>query len=749
MKTSPQIIAPAEFRPPGALTGVQWPRLPWGLLVAVLTVLLTLGVMAYMALARSVSLTAEPAEAEVIVKGLFAPRIGNHWLLLPGAHRVEASAPGYKPFDAEITVTQSTLQQHQLALTPLPGRLTLTLEPVGEASVSVDGKEIGKAPGVIEEIEAGPREILIEAPRYLPFVAKLEVRGKRQDETLAVRLTPAWAEFKLGSQPAGALVSVDGKLLGPTPLAAELLHGERRVTVSKPGFKTWSRAIQVEAGRAVTIPDVTLAKADGVLEIVTEPRGAAVTVDGRYRGESPLKVAVTPDADHRVTAMLAGFEPHNVSARAAPDDTTNLALQLVAELAVINLMTEPADAEVLVNGQPAGNATQRLNLPTREHELVVRRAGYASYRTLVTPRRGVDKHLRITLKTAAQMAAEQAPPPSYVPPPPAYPASQTPLPGEAPPPLDQGSLEAQQQAELMGNTFAPPEVQQRLAQTDPRLQAIAQAEARGRAPVPAPPPATAGRLQTSLAQPLARFEGGDFALPGRAPTQLSRPFYLALREVSNAEYRRFIANHASRGGEGQELNGDNQPAVGMTWEAAAVYCNWLSRRDSLPVFYQIRYGRVMGINPESVGYRLPTEAEWEWAAALSPAGKPLEFPWGSAFPPPARSANLADASAAQMLATVIGGFDDGFGTSAPVGSFPPDGRGLYDLAGNAAEWVHDGFTPSPAAGADPLGPPTAAPHVVRGSRGASGSRETRRATARDAAAAGRPDLGFRLARYAQ
>ncbi|NBQ89133.1 MAG: PEGA domain-containing protein, partial [Betaproteobacteria bacterium] len=207
MKPSPQIIAPAEFRPPGALTGMTWPRLPWGMLIACLLVLLTLGVMGYLALARSVSLTATPPEAVVSVKGLLAPRIGNHWLLLPGLHRVEAAAPGYKPYDAEITVTQSTLQEHQLALTPLPGRLTLTVEPVSEATVSIDGKEAGKAPGVIEEIEAGSREVLIEAPRYMPFVARLEVRGKRQDETLAVRLTPAWADFKLGSQPAGALVS--------------------------------------------------------------------------------------------------------------------------------------------------------------------------------------------------------------------------------------------------------------------------------------------------------------------------------------------------------------------------------------------------------------------------------------------------------------------------------------------------------------------------------------------------------------
>jgi formylglycine-generating enzyme required for sulfatase activity len=84
-----------------------------------------------------------------------------------------------------------------------------------------------------------------------------------------------------------------------------------------------------------------------------------------------------------------------------------------------------------------------------------------------------------------------------------------------------------------------------------------------------------------------------------------------------------------------------------------------------------------------------------------------------------------------------------------VGSFPPNGKGLFDLAGNVAEWVHDGYTATPAAGLDPLGPPNAAQHVVAGSSWATAAREKLRSGAREAAAAGRPDLGFRLARYAQ
>ncbi len=733
----PTLIEPTSFRPPRPATRWHWPVLPWTALLVSAVVGLTLFVIAYLSLARSVALSGEPASAVVSVQGLFAPRIGSHWLLIPGAHRVHAQATGYKPFDAQITVTNDTLQAHTIRLTPLPGRLTITLSPVTQASVWVDGEVAGKAPGTLATIEAGAREVLVEAPRYLPFLTQLQVRGQGQEETLAVKLLPAWADLTVSSQPTGAQVSVDGKLLGATPLSAELLHGERKLTLTRPGYKPWSRVLKVLPGHAVDIADVTLSKADGWLEIVTDPRGAAVTVDGRYRGESPVKLQVAPDAAHRVTAMKAGYEPQSASTQVASDDTTDVTLQLVPELAVINLITQPVDAELMLDGKPAGNATQRLNLPTFEHEIVVRRAGYATYRTLITPRKGVDKHLRITLKTAAQMADELAPPPSE--PAPSYPAP-TPsapdagqAPSDKPPPLS----EAEQQAALVMAQTVPPAA----------LEALAAGDRLARRSAPAP--ASAGQLRTSLGQSLLRVNGGEVVMPGRPPVRLARPFYLATREVTNAQYQRYLAHHLAEAAEGQEANNAQLPVVLVSWEAAAQYCNWLSRLDALPVFYQIKYGRVLGIHPEAMGYRLPTEAEWDWATALSPAGNPQEYPWGTGFPPPAHSGNFADRAASATQNQVLDGYDDGFATAAPVGSFPPNAQGFYDLAGNVAEWIHDTFAPTPAAGLDPLGPPMAAQHVVRGSSWAQADRAKLRALARSAGVGGRPDLGFRLARYAQ
>ena len=797
----PRLIEPASFQPPRPSAGLRWPRLPWVTLASVAAVVATFAAMAYLALARSVSLEPDPAEASVDVRGSLSPRFGNRWLLLPGTHRVVAEAPGYKPYAMDIEVTGETLQKHRVALTPLPGKLTLTLAPVESATVSIDDEAAGRAPGTLEEVEAGARTVTVEAPRYLPFTATVQVRGKRQEETLDVKLQPAWADFSIASLPAGATVSVDGKLLGQTPLAGELVQGERRITVSRTGFKPWTRTVQVEAGKAVHIADVQLAKADGVLEIVTEPRGAAITVDGRYRGESPLSVAVSSDVEHRVTAMKAGHEPRTLTAQVAPDATSNVTLQLEAELATVALATQPEDAELLVDGKPAGSANQRLSLTTTEHELVVRREGYASWRTLVTPRKGIDKHYRITLKTAAQMAAEQAPPVAGWPlaagpvgagasaggaggqggPGPSGIGSAQPQQGRwatgeagpegsiAPgmptasdaesgytPPAQATSAEAQRQADIIAQTLVPQDVRDRLER-----EAVAQASrdirGRQRGPQynkterkPPPPPATEGALVTRLGQQLRRFEGGEVMLPGRPPARLTRPFYVATREVTIGEFRQFMGSFMrSRDLPGEDAADNVLPAAGLTWEAAAMFCNWLSRQDSLPTFYQISYGKVLGVNPDAVGYRLPTEAEWDFVASTAADGRPLEFAWGSGFPPPPRSGNFADQSAAGLVQQLIAGYDDGVATSAPVGSYSPNSRGLQDLAGNVAEWLHDFHAPAAAAGLDPLGPASGSLHVVRGASWASGNRASLQSLARDAATGTRPDLGFRLARYAQ
>jgi formylglycine-generating enzyme required for sulfatase activity len=117
------------------------------------------------------------------------------------------------------------------------------------------------------------------------------------------------------------------------------------------------------------------------------------------------------------------------------------------------------------------------------------------------------------------------------------------------------------------------------------------------------------------------------------------------------------------------------------------------------------------------------------------------------------SGNYADESAEELLAGTLDGYEDPYPATAPVDSFGPNEIGLLNLGGNVAEWVHDPYTihrsGSGVVERDPLGPEQGEIHVIRGSSWMDGSVSELRLTYRDNGRHARPDVGFRIARYAE
>jgi formylglycine-generating enzyme required for sulfatase activity len=234
------------------------------------------------------------------------------------------------------------------------------------------------------------------------------------------------------------------------------------------------------------------------------------------------------------------------------------------------------------------------------------------------------------------------------------------------------------------------------------------------------------------------------------PVRLTRAFYLGVREVSNAEFRAFRSDHDSGEFGGQTLNGDEQPVVRVTWDEAAQFMNWLSIKDGLQPVYEERQGSWVAVRPLRNGYRLPTEAEWEWAARFAGRDTGLTYPWGAELPPPDRSGNYADVAAAQILPTTLVTYNDGFAVSAPSGSFAASELGIHDLGGNVTEWMQDYYVIDAVESTelvdDPLGPETGRFHVLRGASWRSASVTDLRLAARSYSGDTREDVGFRLAR---
>jgi formylglycine-generating enzyme required for sulfatase activity len=234
--------------------------------------------------------------------------------------------------------------------------------------------------------------------------------------------------------------------------------------------------------------------------------------------------------------------------------------------------------------------------------------------------------------------------------------------------------------------------------------------------------------QASAAMPAAMIfiRGGEFTMGSEEPMfDDARPlhrvrvgsFWIDATEVTNAEFKRFVDATGYRTAAERPLDPRKIPGVAASQlvPGSAVFSNpgrpvslespshwwkyvpgasWLhpegpassiTRRMNHPVV-QVAYEDALAY-AKWVGKRLPTEAEWEFAARGGLDSK--EYVWGDQFRPGGRymantfQGRFPDANSAE----------DGFATTSPVRAFPPNGFGLYGVAGNAWEWVSDWYRP--------------------------------------------------------
>lgn len=678
------LIEVVPYRPPVLEHSTVGGKLPWPRIAAGVGALAVLAVLGVLLASVAVTVRTTPAVDNLEVEFLetwLDVGVGGRHLVLPGRYTLEVRAEGYAPASVAAEIQRGLDQTLTVALQRLPGRLEVDTNGV-EAVVLVDGQDAGKVPGTVD-IPAGTRELLVQAERYLEHRETLEILGGGKVQQLAVSLTPAFASVRIESNPAGARVIVDGAELGLTPYEAALDAGRHDLRLSYPGYRDFVSPFTVRGAEPLTVGPIELGRPDATLRVITEPAGADVSVAGRYRGKSPLALALPPGIAQEISLSRTGYVSAERSARLESGEEGRLVVKLEPVLGEIRLRGQPEDAELLVDGQPRGSANQVLELPTAPHKIEVRKAGYANFEAIVTPTRGLSQTVEFRLDITQQ-----------------------------------------------GRTARVPD-----------------------------------RVRTGLGQELRLVRGGRFIIgsprsePGRRSNEaqrtveLKRPFYLGVREVSNAEFRSFRAEHASGIHREESLDLDRQPVVRVGWQDAAAFCNWLSARDGLPPAYVTSNGRLELARPVTTGYRLPTEAEWEYAARYDGQSPVRKYPWGDSLPVPAKSGNYADQSAIYLTSLVISGYDDGQKVAAPVGSYDANPLGIHDLGGNVQEWTTDRYsiyvTDASSSFVDPIGPDAGEAWVVRGAGWLTGRTPELRVAWRDGASVGRHDLGFRIARYAE
>lgn len=636
------------------------------------------------------------------------------------------------------------------------------------------------AKALIVDVEPADAEITIEGGLILPisgnyllrpgdytlrataegyFPTDMAFRVKEADsQKLELRLQKKPGHLQLTTSPAGATVMVDGESKGQTPLTIDgLSPGEHTLELLAPRHFSLQTQVAIEGLDKTQQLELALAPAWGSLVVTSQPEGATVIVGGETRGVTPLTTELLQQGE-MVAVKLAGYKRWERELAVAAGETLNLDTELKPADGILAIDSNPQGANITVDGDFRGVTPAEISLlPGKQHQLRLFLDGYQAAGRTVELASGQSNQLKVTLQpNAGDIRIVTKPKDAEV-------WIDGKLRGSSGVavtlPAKAHRLEVRRQGYASKTQTITPR---------PGLEQVLQVELlteRAARWANTPRQITSpGGQRLLLFKPEQTFTmGASRREVGRRSNEvikevrLERGFYLSTTEVTNAQFKAFQRQHSSRHANRRTLDTPKQPVVNISWQQAALYCNWLSEKAGLPLAYQVEDGKVVGFNPEATGYRLPTEAEWAWAARYqvenNPSGGMTRYPWGQEFPPTTKTDNYADVAAASIVGRVVKTYNDGFDVSAPVGSFSANRKGLFDLGGNVSEWINDYYgiamNLSAKVEVDPLGPEKGEFRVLRGASWRHASLVELRLSYRDYGNDGRDDVGFRVARYAE
>lgn len=287
---------------------------------------------------------------------------------------------------------------------PAPMPLVLvSAAPVG-AVVFLDGRVAGLAP-VALPLEAGrPAKVTVARRDHTP--AEHEVTAA-QGEGLAMAVAlpevPPFGDIRIVTNPPGAVVTLDGRELGKTPLTGDrLAAGEHELVVALEGFKPIVHTVAIRRQRTTEL-NFNLQKDLRRIRIASEPEGARVFLDGEPVGSTPTELAAVQTGEHEVRLTLAGHAMVRETLTVKPeDDVQSFSFRLRSLAGNLRIETDPPGALVSVDGQERGRTPVAVTgLAIGQHQVSLNMEGHLPVTRTVEV---LDQQTTTVQETLAQAA---------------------------------------------------------------------------------------------------------------------------------------------------------------------------------------------------------------------------------------------------------------------------------------------------------------------------------------------------------
>jgi hypothetical protein len=467
------------------------------------------------------------------------------------------------------------------------------------------------------------------------------------------KLRAARGAVTIETEPSGAMVVLAGHMVHSPAHFDRLRFGEQAVRVMLAGYEPMDRRFTIDEETDITLPKITLVRSHGGARLGSKPPGASYELrdasGATQSGTLPVELPSLLTGEYSLTARLDGREK-TATFEVKRDEITPV--ELTFPSGKMSIASEPAGAEIFVDGKRAGAAPLALTLADGAHELV------AKYH------RWPEQHQSVTVDPEKAVEAKFEFAPGSV--------KLTSAPGGAG--VFTGGKEIGH-TPLLLEELEPGPVHYEL-----RLAGYESVQAEG---------VVKPGEQTFVGKTFARRMGPQRGQPwGNSLGMKFAP--IATGEVLVAVWptrtRDFAVFTAAKGRPMQRpdfAQDDEHPVVLVNHEDAKEFCQWLTEME-------LAAGKLA----EGQRYRLPSDHEWSTAAGLPDEGgatpeerdgKVREFAWGKQWPPPAGAGNFAD--------SLMRRHPDGFPQTSPVSAFAANRLGFHDMSGNVWQWILEPYNP--------------------------------------------------------
>jgi formylglycine-generating enzyme required for sulfatase activity len=601
-------------------------------------------------------------------------KTGEYWLYVPyGAKRLTIKHDKLgilRDYMYPVPIEKSVVYIMELTT----GKVTTTVEPEQIASqwlvvntdptgtdIFIDDQPANQTP-YQSELPIGKHTYRLSRDLYLPTAGVVDLTADKK-ETITVTMKPDFGTLKITSSPeSGATVSIDGLPTGKvTPCTIEQVKsGERTVTLRLNMYKMATEKIAMQAGGNLNLP-VTLAPTFAGVTVTTNP-SSDIYIAGERKGNGTWEGRLLPGI-YNFEARKEKYTSATDKREVVSGQPLTINLQPVAKTGTLKVMTTPTDATITLGGANKGTAPATLrDLLVGDYTLSLSLPGYATTTKTVTIAEGETAQVTETLVNgrAVTVASEPSGAALSID---GNPVGQTPYNGS----LTFGShtLQIQQGDKKAEKTVS---ISQSGGETSFSLSFG---------------PQSFTETVNGAAIEMVAIKGGTFRM-GSNEGDDEKPihsvtvsdFSIGKTEVTQAQWTAIMSSNPSN------FKGDNLPVEMVTWDDVQVFLGKLNTKT----------GKT---------YRLPTEAEWEYAAGGGENSR----------------TKYAGTDSESSLGNYSWYGDNSGNKTHPVGTKQPNQLGLYDMSGNVWEWCSDwygGNYYSSSPQNNPKGASTGSDRVLRG-----------------------------------